>query len=76
MKDKQAIHKMGYMDINGQSMELYLCCFCEKLPDFELIKKCKYFSLLSDIQCPFFELTEDQAKRIELLLSAKYKKES
>lgn len=72
MMDKQVIHKMGYSDDKGRHMEMHLCCFCKSLPDLELKLECEHFPLISDSQCPYFVIVEDQSARIEGLLSAQY----
>ena len=72
MKETNAFYKMGYSDGKGRRMDMYLCCFCDKLPDLELKTPCEHIHLVEDSQCPCFAKVENQTERIEKLLTAKY----
>ena len=63
-------HIMKYCD-GDRSVDLYLCCFCNNLPDISLKVACEHFCLVSDISCPLFSEVPDVVARINQLLNAK-----
>lgn len=68
--EPQPPHIMKYCD-GDRSVDLYLCCFCNNLPDLSLKTACEHFHLVSDISCPLFSEVHDVVARINQLLSAK-----
>lgn len=63
-------HIMKYCD-GDRSVDLYLCCFYNNLPDLSLKIACEHFHLVSDTSCPLFSEVPDVVTRIEQLLTAK-----
>lgn len=68
---RQPPHIMCYCDGEGRSIDLYLCCFCNNLPDFSLSTPCNHFHLVSDISCPYFSEVSDSIMRVNQLIAAK-----
>ena len=68
--EPQPPHIMKYCD-GDRSVDLYLCCFCNSLPDISLKTACEHFHLVSNISCPHFSEVTDVVARIEQLLNAK-----
>lgn len=68
---RQPPHIMGYGDSEGHSLDLYLCCFCNNLPDLSLSKHCSNFHLVSGTKCPYFSKVSDTVLRINQLIAAK-----
>lgn len=68
--EKQPPHIMQYC-AGDRSVDLYLCCFCNNLPDLSLKTACEHFHLVSNISCPHFSEVPDVVARIEQLLTAK-----
>lgn len=68
--DRQPPHIMKYCD-GDRSVDLYLCCFCNSLPDISLKTACEHFHLVSNISCSHFSEVTDVVARIEQLLNAK-----
>jgi len=72
---RRPLHVMGFGDSKGHSLELYLCCFCSRLPDLSLSKHCRDYHLASGTECPHFSRVPDIAQRINQLIAAKEKQE-
>lgn len=68
---RQPPHIMSYGDSEGHSLKLYLCCFCNDLPDLTLKSRCEHFQLLSGSECPYFTQVSDTVQRINQLIAAK-----
>ena len=68
--DRQPPHIMKYCD-GDRSIDLYLCCFCNSLPDISLRTACEHFHLVSNISCLHFSEVPDVIARIDQLLTAK-----
>ena len=68
---KQPPHVMSYSDSEGHSLNLYLCCFCNDLPDLALKSHCNHFHLVSGTECPYFSQVSDTVRRINQLIAAK-----
>lgn len=68
--EPQPPHIMKYCD-GDRSIDLYLCCFCNNLPDLPLKTACKHFHLVSGTECPYFSKVSDTVLRINQLIDAK-----
>lgn len=68
--DRQPPHIMKYCD-RDRSIDLYLCCFCNNLPDLSLKTACKHFQLVCGTECPYFSKVSDTVQRINQLIDAK-----